>query len=538
MLSSQETWLRQQRGDSDAWLMPTNNGVARIVKPPLLVWLNLAGWADLTPETATPEDQIFRARLVSVGTGLIMLAAIYWLGMSLGGLRLAVLAALTAGAILFVQRQIRTASYDIEYSAWATLSVAAAVWALGPLQDRVPAGRRWIGWGVSGVAMGLSWMTKNPLALVLTIPPILAAMMAFPGREGNQRRNWAGLAISAVTCLAVVAPWHLYVLLYVPDAVETLVREFKQSRGNDPQVPYYYVGTFGLLFPWCIGIIAGLYHPFDGSWIDDTAMNRSRQEWIRLWPLIWFIMLFAFFSSVAAKQQRYILPIVAPAALLVARVWCDQAVTVARGPGRVNVKLLSWPHWIILLATSLGPIVLGMADIAGWRLPMEIRDSIPFSGAWSVGLGLLLVAISVAGWYLQDSGRIFGGGMMTAAWGLTLSAPFWFGYCRQPTDMDHTTRAARTLRAEIEASGRPASSLRYVDVFPTDLAPEEEFRLYYGDFIPAASKKELSDPTVTDVIAEPIDSHRILLSSLGYRMIRSIPEGKNSTREYWSRRER
>ncbi len=51
VLSSQETWLRQHAGESQAWLIPTKNGVPRIVKPPLVVWMNMLAWVDLDPES-------------------------------------------------------------------------------------------------------------------------------------------------------------------------------------------------------------------------------------------------------------------------------------------------------------------------------------------------------------------------------------------------------------------------------------------------------------------------------------------------------
>src|SRR5215510_9807487 len=67
MASSQETWMRQRSGETSAWKTPTiNGGELRIQKPPLLIWLNIAAWSDIDPETAQVDELAFRARLVTI----------------------------------------------------------------------------------------------------------------------------------------------------------------------------------------------------------------------------------------------------------------------------------------------------------------------------------------------------------------------------------------------------------------------------------------------------------------------------------------
>ncbi|MEP0762465.1 MAG: hypothetical protein HRF48_06970, partial [Chloroflexota bacterium] len=134
LLSAQETWLRQQGyydlpADPNAWVMPTRNGSPRVTKPPMLVWLNLLAWWDLDPYTASVDLVTYRARLVAVGMALILIASTFWAGLTLADRRLAVLAALAAGSMWFLQRQGRTASYDIHLAAWSSLAMAAGLWA-------------------------------------------------------------------------------------------------------------------------------------------------------------------------------------------------------------------------------------------------------------------------------------------------------------------------------------------------------------------------------------------------------------------------
>src|ERR1041385_1002237 len=98
LLSSQETWLRQRGGDQlapepGAWLRPSLRGTLRVAKPPMVVWLHMLAWRDLSTEDATPEQLIFRARLVAAATGLLTLIAVYWIGLAIHSVRLGVIAA-------------------------------------------------------------------------------------------------------------------------------------------------------------------------------------------------------------------------------------------------------------------------------------------------------------------------------------------------------------------------------------------------------------------------------------------------------------
>jgi 4-amino-4-deoxy-L-arabinose transferase-like glycosyltransferase len=525
LVSSQETWLRQHAGETRAWLMPTNNGIARIVKPPLLVWMNLAVWTGLSPQQAPPQELLFRARLVSVTLGLLMLAGIFWLGATLGDLRMAALSCLIAGSMLFFERQARTASYDIEFTAWATLSVAAGFWALGMSGQWVSRTRFLGGWMLAGLFMALSWMTKNPLALVLTVPPLAAAVVMAPRRI----HGLVGLLLSLAVCLAVVAPWHVYALNTVPGAWDTLIHEFKQPRSDKDRTPlWYYLNVFGLVFPWCIHLVAGLFHPFDASWRGLVDEDAARARRVRLLPWIWFILIAVFFSCAQAKQQRYILPIVAPAALLIARVWCDHHLLLARAPHRVLEGILRLPHWIALTGVSAAIAIVGFAMLLRRALPAPLDAAIPFSAVEAIGFGVILLAIALLGWRIHARGGVVQAAFICAAWGLTAACMYWFGYCRQPTTMDPTIAAAKEVRRELAGE-----QLWYPAAIPDEPRPEEEFRFYLGDFIRPASREMLAGGTVTWVLATELE--RDLLRDLGFSRVREVPEGPNSTRELWRR---
>ena len=107
----------------------------------------------------------------------------------------------------------------------------------------------------------------------------------------------------------------------------------------------------GLVVPWTIWLIAELSQPF----VSTTRLPRKRL----LIPWIWFTWLFVMFFIPGAKQQRYILPIVAPVALLVTQAWYEQHCAAREGRDLTGPHLRH-PHWAAMSLCSVlfGPFLM------------------------------------------------------------------------------------------------------------------------------------------------------------------------------------
>src|SRR5206468_558268 len=149
------------------WLTPSFNGTTRVTKPPMLVWLNMLSWSDLDLATSTPDQLVLRARLVSVTLALLTLGSTFWIGLTLADYKLAVLAAMIAGSNILLRRQARFAAYDIHLTAWATLAVAAAFWAMRPCGLTAEKRQQVLGWGIAGLGLAMAWLSKGPLAIAI-----------------------------------------------------------------------------------------------------------------------------------------------------------------------------------------------------------------------------------------------------------------------------------------------------------------------------------------------------------------------------------
>ncbi|MGI8671238.1 MAG: ArnT family glycosyltransferase [Luteitalea sp.] len=209
--------------------------------------------------------------------------------------------------------------------------IAAATWGLiegvgVPLAAPAvsPARRRtWL--ACAAVMMGLGLLAKGPVALVL---PMLAVAPVWwkerpSGRAGDvvgwQPRVTDVLLVAGLVTL-VAAPWFLAMLQHHGPAyihrffVGENLERFATDRYNDPRPFWFYVPiVLGGLLPWSPFIL--LWLP---TWRRVFSGTRlvTRAEWR---AILWAAVPFVFYSLSIGKQPRYILPMLPPMALLLAR---------------------------------------------------------------------------------------------------------------------------------------------------------------------------------------------------------------------------
>jgi 4-amino-4-deoxy-L-arabinose transferase-like glycosyltransferase len=401
MVSSQETWVRQQSGEKDAWLMPSWNGRPRIEKPPMSVWLNLLAWTGLDSKTAPADTLVLRARLMAAALAALALVATFWAGMSLtGDPRTAALAVLVTGTMSAFVRQARFATYDTHMLGFVTLAVATGFWAM-------KSSRR-MGWILAGLAMGAAVMTKGPLAFALVIGP-LAVMIAVDRTNGRRNAGW--LLIALALALLVSAPWTYYMLKHVATAQSRLATEyFAPTDFSKP--PWYYLGLIGMVLPWSIWFLVSVCRPF-------TVSGGERRRLLLAWS--WFAFLFVFFSIPGAKAQRYISPILPAAGLMIAQLWPtgDRIAKKDR-----ETRLIHWlriSHWAILLIVSLGFSSFIVCQGTLLKHGLIRRQELPgFNALSGLLFGVLLTALTVRGAWWHFRGKPYWAAVTTAVWAAIL----------------------------------------------------------------------------------------------------------------------
>lgn len=462
ILSSQETWMRLHGGRRDAWIIPSCNGEPRVNKPPMLVWMNLLAWADLTPESATVERLVLRARLLGVVFGLLAVGATAWMGRRLYGEGTGWVAALALGTGLLFLRHARIAAYDIHLLGWLALAMAAAAGALtaGGAASSV---RRRLAWGGAGLALGAALLTKGPLAVLLGAGPMAAWIAA---RPGPRAAAWRGLALAVVVAAAVAAPWYAHVLAAVPDSAGRLFTEYRAQRDRF-QPPWYYLGLIALIFPWTFAWLRSL----------PEAVRRERGGgWNAAWA--WFLFVFVVMSIPGAKQQRYILPILPAMALMAARGW------LAAPDGRWR-RAMDAAHAIMLAAATVLAVAFAASQdllvARHWIARAPLAD---LRGAAAAVAGLALAAAAWAAVRALRSGRRMAAAWLTAAWMSMLATAGFAGVSR-------AGHGADPCRADALAVARAVGDAPLYYVYrhqPDDLPPSKEFLIYTRRAVPTLGK--------------------------------------------------
>ena len=512
-LSSQETWLRMHEKDPDAWQMPTLNGRPRIEKPPLLVWLNLLAWHGLTPDTAGVEPLVLRTRLVGVALALAAVCGIYWAGMTLGGPRLAALAALFTGSSFFFIRQARYASYDTHIMGWVTLAIAGGLWAIRA-DARRPI-RTILGWTICVLALTAANYTKGPLGFALVVVPLAAAVAIF---QEHRRANAAGLTAATIASLAAFVPWFLFAARTVPGAGEVFGREYRyilEVFGN----PLFYFSIVGLVFPWTLWLAGGLAAPFADP---DTKKNRS--YWFA-WA--WLILLLVLLSLSPVKNKRYVVPALPPAGLLVACFWIQMERLAPAGRWLTSLRRI---HWGILLALSIVlPLFVILQPLLLSTHILHRAEMANLPAFACIATGILLAAAALYGMKAHDRGRWFDAGAATAVWMLIASTFGYWGYSA-------TDRHVYAQRAETEQFARAMAgkTVLFISRFQPpfhEAMPSQEFLIYFRGTIPRTTLEDVrqrgEDGTAFFLLTRLDRVDEKQLSELGLSYLSEVNDGRS-----------
>jgi 4-amino-4-deoxy-L-arabinose transferase-like glycosyltransferase len=424
-------------------VVPTFEGRPRLVKPPLLHWIQLPLFGLFGANEIT-------ARIPSAMATLGMLLITAWAAWRRFGPEGAVWSAAFLGSMPLVVSVGRLGTLD------ALLSVhVMGMVALDIAEPKEAGAYRSL---AMGALMGMAFLAKGPIGIVLPLLIILAGR-TFSGREILPR--FASLAWAVAGWCAVVLPWGLVFLKRVglESSLSTLRTEgldrfFSGTVHVEP--PWYYAGVVLIgFFPWIAPLCIGMFRLL-GRWRDPAARTGLYAYGGLLAGLL-------FFTLCKGKLANYILPLTPLAAILVT--WelgkeLDDPGERRLGPG--------------LLAGTLA----GFAVLLGAVSFMSLEES----ARWCAGIGSAIHAaafvVSVPG-VLRHRPRWVYGIAATASAAFLLVA--WCVFMP-----DHASRrSARNLVRDVPelSSGRPVGivemELPSLTFYLDPLRPVE--RLVKGD---------------------------------------------------------
>jgi len=293
---------------SGDWLTPRLNGLPFFHKPPLLHWLQAISLGVFGVHE-------FALRLVPALHAGVMVSALYLGARTVCNEVLARRAAIMLGTSLTFLIGGQYVNHDMLVATW--IGVAIWLFALAFLSGDKPhpALARW-----GFVACALGMLSKGLIGIALPGLVLLVWLVWTRQVKKILLLPWvSGLALFGVIAL----PWFVMAQRAYPDFFNYMFvgqqfNRYTAGSYNNPQAWWFYLAAITLLmFPW-VFFALGQVRRVTAMTVT-SAVGSSADGWRLCW--VWVVAVLVFFSIPSSKLVGYILPIMAPLALLGALGW-------------------------------------------------------------------------------------------------------------------------------------------------------------------------------------------------------------------------
>lgn len=279
------------------WLVPTMNGELRLEKPPLPTWV-AAGVEELCPDSLSAQ------RAAAGVMGCLWTVYLFLLVRYVS--RRDDLATATVMVFLTCYNVVlmgRSATWDIYCHAFMMGGIYYLTLALC---EPGPCWRRFL---VSGLFMGLSFLSKGPVSFYTLLLPWLLALSVL--RRPSVRGKWVPMMLLVVVAVVVGGWWYAYLLAAHPAEVAAVVGKETGAWANHNVRPWYYYWRFFLeMGVWAPLMLAALAIPY---WKRRITLRDDY-----LLAITWALGSLVLLSLMPEKKTRYLLPSLAPCAMAVA----------------------------------------------------------------------------------------------------------------------------------------------------------------------------------------------------------------------------
>lgn len=401
LMESRNLATAQEMVRTGNYLIPTMNGELRLEKPPLPTWI-AAGVEHILP------DNLSAQRYMAGIAATIMALFLYLLVRKMTKEHLlALISAIVLVTSYNVIMMGRTATWDIYCHSFMLIAIYLLYCAF-ELK-----GAQWGRFILAGIFMGLSFLSKGPIAFYSLLLPFLIGygFVMRPKIEGKI----TSVCVMIILCLVVSFWWPGYIAVFHHEAGVTIAsRESANWLSHNVRPLWYY---------WRFAAEAGIWGLF---WITSLIYffwkKRTGFRNIFRFSIIWMFAALILLSLIPEKKTRYLLPVLIPGAINIAfYIWYSIKDLSSKGE-----KTLFRINGSVVTAIALGiPIMLYMIFVREGALswPVFILASLIFIGLaiWMlVGLygkkdifpmrifiGTALVMITFLTFCFHPAGKLF-----------------------------------------------------------------------------------------------------------------------------------
>ena len=335
------------------WLVPTMNGQLRLEKPPLPTWV--AGAIEAMCPNNLAAQRLAAGAMGCLWTWFLFLTARY-IARRTDYAIIATVVFLTCYNTVLMGR---SATWDIYCHALMMGAIYLLLRALNEERDY-----RWQ-LPLAGLFLGLSWLSKGPVSFYTLLLPFLLSIVTLPSI--TTRGKWPYLGIMLGVAVVVGGWWYAYLLIMHGDAVTAVMAKETGAWTNHNVRPWWYYWRFFLeMGAWALPALAALALTY---WKHHITMKRTY-----LITFSWTVGSLVLLSLMPEKKMRYLLPSLAPCALLVACLLTHLKDTLASGKADRFARTLFVAQSVLLIVVMLGAAValFGLHAASVISLPLRL----------------------------------------------------------------------------------------------------------------------------------------------------------------------